>query len=173
MIMRKDMSNPIRNPKYKTIALVLITIGTAFLIAGITLFVLAILNMQNGNFFYGFIAIPCLFVGSSCLMYGLLGPLARFMHGVAAPIQKDYVNYMREETVDSAKDYYGDIASSVKENLASEEKIVCENCHYENEKGAKYCNRCGRPLETGVTCPTCGKENKKGSTYCSGCRKRL
>lgn len=171
--MKKDMNNPIRNPKYKNIAIALIAIGIAFLIAGIILFILGFLDMQNGNFFYGFIAIPCLFIGSSSLMYGLLGPLARFMQGVAAPIQKDYVNYMREETVDSAKGYYGDIASSVKENLTSQDKIVCENCHYENEKGAKYCNHCGHPLEANVICPSCGKENKKGSTYCSKCGKHL
>ncbi len=171
--MEKDMNNPIRNPKYKTIAIILMTIGALFLVAGIVLFAMAIVNMQSGSFFYGFIAIPCLFIGSSCLMYGAIGPLTKYLRGIAAPIQKDYVNYMCEETVDSAKGYYSDIAVNIKGNLASTDKIICENCHQENDKDAKYCNHCGRPLETKIICPSCGKENKKGSAYCSGCGKRL
>ena len=171
--MNKDVNNPIRKSKYKRIAITLIIIGVLFLIVGIALFVTAILNIQSNNFYFGFIAIPCLFIGMSSLMYGAIGPLAKYMRNIVAPIQKDYVNYMREETIDSAKEYYSDIASSVQKSVTSIDKIICENCHYENEKDAKYCSHCGKPLETKVICPSCGKENQKESTYCSKCGKRL
>ena len=171
--MNKDMNNPIRNSKYNRSATILIIIGAISLLVWIILFIMAILNIQSGNFYLGFIAIPCLFIGMSSLMYGAIGPLTKYMRNVVAPIQKDYVNYMREETIDSAKDYYSDIATSVERNLASNGKIVCPNCHYENDKDAKYCNHCGKPLQTKVVCPSCDKENPKGSTYCSKCGKHL
>ena len=52
-------------------------------------------------------------------------------------------------------------------------RVICANCHAENDEGAIYCMSCGRPLapqETQkVLCPMCGAETKPNATFCTQC----
>lgn len=174
--MKKDEKNPIRNSKIKGVMIGLIVVGSLLIIGGIAFCVVSVVSMGSGNMefpYFGFIGIPLLFVGSMCLMFGILGPLTKFMQNTVAPLQRNYINYMREETAESAKGYYSDIASGVKEGLKGTNKIVCPNCKHENEEGAKFCNQCGQALNKKIVCPRCGNENAEGSSFCSKCGERL
>jgi class 3 adenylate cyclase/tetratricopeptide (TPR) repeat protein len=45
--------------------------------------------------------------------------------------------------------------------------VNCATCGTANDEGAKFCNECGTPLQTG--CPTCGAANKPGAKFCNEC----
>ena len=43
----------------------------------------------------------------------------------------------------------------------------CQNCGIENAAGARFCNRCGTPLNK--RCLKCGSENAPEAVFCSQC----
>jgi class 3 adenylate cyclase/tetratricopeptide (TPR) repeat protein len=45
--------------------------------------------------------------------------------------------------------------------------VNCATCGTANDEGAKFCNECGAPLQSG--CPNCGAANKPGAKFCSEC----
>ena len=172
--MEKNDRNPIRSRKYKIVFLVLLILGILLTITGIALFVWNLVLItspeKEPNPVLGFLSVGILGVGIAMLMFSLIRPFSRYITSQAAPVQKDYVNYMREETKDSARKYYGDIASGIMEKK-EEDKTVCPYCNHINPKEAKYCNHCGKELS--MECPFCHKKNPIGSTYCSNCGEKL
>jgi ribosomal protein L40E len=52
-------------------------------------------------------------------------------------------------------------------------KVICANCHAENDEGAIYCMSCGRALapqeSQKILCPVCGAETKPNATFCTQC----
>ena len=49
--------------------------------------------------------------------------------------------------------------------------MVCPRCSHENPAAARFCNGCGRPVETVCTC--CGQANPPASRFCNGCGQPL
>jgi class 3 adenylate cyclase len=49
--------------------------------------------------------------------------------------------------------------------------MKCPKCHFENEKGAKFCLECGERLE--LQCPQCGKTLPLLAKFCNECGQRL
>lgn len=45
--------------------------------------------------------------------------------------------------------------------------IPCPNCNQQNPKNSKFCNGCGKVLES--VCTQCGKSNPLNSSYCGQC----
>lgn len=176
--MKIDQNNPIRKQKYKKAAKVFIIVGAIAALIGITLFILSLADFGgSGQFFFlGFIAMPFMFVGFSCLMLGLMGPMARYQSSVAAPVKKDYVNYMREETADTAKEYYRDVASGIREGLhegSDASEVRCSRCGEMNPKGARFCKNCGSAHDDRKECPTCHHMNPSDAKYCNSCGREL
>lgn len=48
---------------------------------------------------------------------------------------------------------------------------VCASCGTTNPERARFCMRCGAPLE--ANCPSCGAENPPGARFCIDCGARL
>src|SRR5215471_9006963 len=51
------------------------------------------------------------------------------------------------------------------------EAVLCLACRCTNDDHAKFCDRCGQPLET--RCPTCDSSNRPGARFCSACGQSL
>ena len=102
-------------------------IGAIIELIGLGLEIFSVAMISSGSFenfmWIGFVAIPVMFVGAVFLILGLIRPMSKFAARTSAPIQKDYMNYMREETVDTAKEYYKDIASGIREGTDGQETI--------------------------------------------------
>ncbi|HEY3248990.1 MAG TPA: AAA family ATPase [bacterium] len=45
--------------------------------------------------------------------------------------------------------------------------MICWNCGFENQSGAKFCANCGKPQR--ASCPECGAEIPEGSRFCPNC----
>jgi class 3 adenylate cyclase/tetratricopeptide (TPR) repeat protein len=45
--------------------------------------------------------------------------------------------------------------------------MICPNCQFENQVGARFCNQCASRLD--VSCPECGTVNPSGSKFCNQC----
>ncbi len=171
--MKKNKDNPIRNRKYKKISRILLIVGGILEVIGIVLFVSGIVSMvsEKPNPFLNFFGVGLMGTGSFLLLFGLIGPLSRFFSSVSAPVHKDYVNYMREETADTAKEYYKDVASGVREGFNEEQE--CPYCHQQNQKGSRFCSNCGKELMTEKECPYCHQNNPVDAKYCNRCGKEL
>lgn len=176
--MRKDENNEIRKGINKKTSIILIVIGAIIELIGLGLEIFNIVMISSGSFdnslmWIGFVAIPVMFVGAVFLILGLMRPMSKFAARTSAPIQKDYMNYMREETVDTAKEYYKDIASGIREGTDGQETIECKQCKHLNKKDSKFCNNCGNKLNYEIKCPHCGKITLSNSKYCNNCGEKL
>lgn len=162
-------NNEIRNGKYRKIARILLIVGIVLLLTGIGLLVFCICTERMM-----LSPLPrfLMFFGSSFLRFGIIGPRGRFTASISAPIRKDYVNYRREETADSAKEYYTDVAQGIRKGWQEETK-ACPKCGKQNPKDAKFCNACGAEIPERVKCPYCQSENAKDSKFCNHCGKRI
>ena len=45
--------------------------------------------------------------------------------------------------------------------------MKCPNCSNENAADAKFCENCGKPLDS--ACPNCGKPITPGAKFCRTC----
>ena len=49
----------------------------------------------------------------------------------------------------------------------------CNNCGFENPDNAKFCNECGKELNSILKCPQCGAENIYTAKFCNDCGSSL
>jgi class 3 adenylate cyclase len=45
----------------------------------------------------------------------------------------------------------------------------CPGCGHDNREGARFCEACGRPVESESRCPSCGQRTRPGARFCDGC----
>jgi len=91
---------------------------TGILFTGIALgsFVFALGGSGPPRFFWcAFLGMPMLFVGSVMCMLGYIGTVQRYLAGETAPVAKDMVNYMGENTQPGLKAMAKAVAEGVKE----------------------------------------------------------
>jgi hypothetical protein len=49
--------------------------------------------------------------------------------------------------------------------------VICPNCKYQNPRGVKFCQNCGKSLTT--NCRRCGSPNLLGVVFCGNCGTKL
>jgi predicted amidophosphoribosyltransferase len=51
--------------------------------------------------------------------------------------------------------------------------LKCPHCQADNSEKAKFCKKCGKPLQTEVVCSQCKHRNTSDSTFCEQCGQPL
>jgi hypothetical protein len=122
--------NKLQSPNHATIRTVLrvggpliALAGLIFIIVGVASFFSAFGTGQSpSNFWCAFVGIPLLFVGGVMCQMGFLGSFARYVAGETAPVAKDVVNYMGENTQPGVKAVAKSITEGVLEARNEQEK---------------------------------------------------
>lgn len=159
---RIDKDSEVKRKKLKKIGLPCLIIGLLLIIIAFINFISSFGKGMPDLFFLFFIGIPLVFIGGTCLLHANIGKIARYTASQTAPVQKDVVNYLLDET----KDNVVDIIKSIDEN-----KKECPYCLTENDFNAQYCKNCGK--EICKICTFCNKENDSDAKYCDKCGKEL
>lgn len=166
-------NNLIRNPKYKKASRIMTVVGAVFLALGIAFVVTSAVFMTKdieGTFMlsavFGSLGVFSIGVGMMLLVVSLSGAFSRFFVSQQAETHKDYVNYMRQETEESAKEYYQNVFSG-------KDTVICPHCQSENPREARFCGHCGEELNITSECPYCHHENPADSNYCNQCGRKL
>lgn len=77
----------------------LLGIGVLFEIVGMVSFFSAMGSFEPPRYFWcGFVGMPLMFIGTIMTMFGYFGAVQRYVAGESAPVAKDVVNYMGENT---------------------------------------------------------------------------
>ncbi len=103
--------NRLKSPRHEAIRTVLRTggplvvlIGALFLLIGMVSFFAAFGSFETPRLFWcAFVGIPLLAVGGRMCQFGYMGDVARYLAAEAAPVAKDAVNYLGEETQPGVK----------------------------------------------------------------------
>lgn len=114
--------NPIESPNHNRIrnrlrvaGLVCLAIGAIFEIVGLISFFSAFNGFGHPRFFWCcFVGMPFLFAGIVMCQFGFMGAVSRYLMAEQAPVAKDGINYMAENTQDAVKT----IARSATEGIA-------------------------------------------------------
>jgi hypothetical protein len=122
--------NKVQSPQHSLIRTVLriggpiiILVGLTFMIVGIGSFFSAFGTFEPPRYFWCvFVGIPLLFVGSAMCMFGFLGSYYRYVAGEAAPVAKDVVNYMGENTQPGVQAVAKAAAKGVSEGIIEAQK---------------------------------------------------
>jgi len=94
-------------------------VGLIFLIVGLGSFFAAFGGDGPPRYFWcAFVGMPLLFVGGVMCQFGYLGAVARYVAGESAPVAKDFVNYMGENTQPGVKAVSKSVAEGIAEGLA-------------------------------------------------------
>lgn len=144
----------------------LLALGIAFAVTSVVF-----MTKKSDDFFglcaiFGFLGVFFIGVGMMLLVVSLSGSFSRFFVSQQAETHKDYVNYMRQETEESAKEYYQNVFSS-------KDTIICPHCQAENPSNARFCGHCGEELNATIECPYCRYKNPADSNYCNHCGRKL
>lgn len=79
---------------------------------------------------------------------------------IAAMQQQARLEQLRERIDET--DYSSEI------NVKDTAVVMCPHCGAK-AAGGKFCNECGKPLQSAGECPKCGSENPAGARFCSEC----
>lgn len=134
---------------------VLRIIGFITLAIGLSLMITAEINFFSGNtslFFMNFIAVPFIFIGAVCLMYGFMRTVSGYVAGETTPVISGSANYIYE-------------------GIKNVDKKVCPNCKELNDASSHFCKKCGASLAD--KCPNCGEIVSVEDTFCKKCGKKL
>ena len=155
----------------------LLAIGAICFIIGIMSFFAGFAAVSSGSFefpnlfFLCFIGAPISFAGTTCLILGYRRKMMDFAASQAAPVAKDFTNYMLDETGDSIANVANKIKSKQNEPIEGVTGNKCATCGFINPADAKFCAKCGAPIIK--VCPNCGAQNDDGAKFCNNCGKPL
>jgi len=98
--------NKMRSPNHAAVRRVLCIGGPLIALAGVVFIIIGIASFFTAfgtgeppsSFWCVFVGMPLLFVGAVMCQIGFLGAFARYVAGETAPVAKDVVNYMGENT---------------------------------------------------------------------------
>lgn len=104
------------------VGLVILGLGGAFTLIGMGSFFASFGSSGPPRYFWCvFLGMPLLFVGSAMTMFGFLGAVQRYVAGESAPVAKDVVNYMGENTQPGVKSIAKAVTEGIREGLAKEQ----------------------------------------------------
>lgn len=126
------------------------TFGPIILGVGVLFFIIAAGEIMMANtfgppkyFFLGFIGVPLIGVGSYLTNLGYGAKVAAYQSREMAPVAKDTIHYLVNETTDSVEKM-AEAAQRGKSKVV--EAKQCSACHELNKIDAKFCNECGKAL---------------------------
>ena len=94
-------------------------LGLLFLLIGMISFFSSFGSFAPPRFFWcAFVGMPLLFVGGVMCKFGYLGDIARYIASESAPVAKDTINYLGEETQPGVKSFTKAITEGVLEAKA-------------------------------------------------------
>lgn len=174
-----DQDHSGKRSAVRGLGIIILLIGFVFMAVGLIDFFRAFGGYGTPNLFWCFfIGLPLLFAGSVLCMYGFMGSVARFSAGEMAPVAKDTINYMVDETEDSirivAEAIGGGIAAAGRPGEKTvETKIRCPKCNHPAEAESKFCPECGAAMQKTKRCPDCRELNDSDAKFCDNCGKAL
>ncbi len=90
--------------------------GLIFTGIGLASFFSAFGSRQSPEYFWcAFVGMPLLFVGIVMCNLGFLGAISRYITSEQAPVAKDAINYLAEETKDGVKTVAKAVAEGIQE----------------------------------------------------------
>jgi hypothetical protein len=106
----------------RRVGLLIVGIGGVLTLIGIGSFFAAFGSFGSPRFFWcAFVGMPLLFVGGVLTMFGFIGAVQRYVAGESAPVAKDVVNYMGENTQPGVKAIARAVAQGIKEGVSEEQ----------------------------------------------------
>lgn len=168
------------NPGYHnqdTVRNTLRSIGPFILGAGIILVVIGFISFFSSfgsfgpprYFWCAFLGMPLIAVGASLSRFGYIGAVGRYVAGEIAPVAKDTVNYMAEESKDAIRHVSEAIGAGLNQNQSLTTIVRCYKCNAENQTKAKFCNNCAAALLKSNSCAQCGELNDPDARFCDSC----
>lgn len=175
------------DPGHGAVRGVLRVVGPMLLLAGGACIVIALVDFFRAFgsfsgppklFWLFFVGGPLLFLGSAMTMGGFMGRIARYQAGEAAPVAKDTIHYMADETQGDVQTMARAFGSGLSEGLggtaaAGEVRVRCHKCNYMETGDAKFCSACGAAMGKSRACPGCGELNDPDARFCDACGKLL
>ena len=113
----------LESPKHKSVRTFLRIAGPLIAITGLLLIVIAFISFVTAMggyeppkyFWCAFVGMPLLFIGNVMSKFGYIGAVARYLASEAAPVAKDTVNYMAEETQQGVRTVARAVAEGIQE----------------------------------------------------------
>jgi hypothetical protein len=113
----------LRSPGHSSARTLLQVGGPAILASGVLFTAVGMGSGGPPRFFWcGFLGMPMMFVGMVMCMFGYIGVVQRYLAGESAPVVKDVVNYLGENTQPGVKAMSKAIAEGVIE-AQSEQRL--------------------------------------------------
>ena len=120
--------NRLESPRHSTVRTLLRIAGPIFVLVGLIFMAVGVISFFSAfgtfqpprQFWCCFVGLPILAAGGMMCQFGYLGAVARYVASESAPVAKDTVNYMAEETKGAVKTVAKSIAEGVEE--AQQEK---------------------------------------------------
>jgi len=164
---RIDPGHAERRQKLSTVSVVMLLVGLAFLLYGFYEFSRGFFR-PTSEFFAdpnrvmdedrssGFTGIICIFLGAVGAMFGArglffarAGSILRYAAAETAPVAKDTVNYLADETTEGVEKVAAAITRGAKKGSGAPSEVVkvrCRACGYLESEDAKFCSGCGKPI---------------------------
>ncbi len=157
------------------LGVLLVIVGAIFFIIGIVSFFSAFGSHGPPRYFWcAFIGMPMLGIGISICKFAFMGKVSRYVAGEVAPVGKDVVNYMANETRDTLREVAAAAGEGFRNGKGTDNKrIICHKCNTDNDISAKFCNNCGASLKKSVKCSECGELNDPDAKFCDNCGKSI
>lgn len=168
--------------KLKTAGKILLSVGIVISITGIILLILGFANFGDfssnndmvmfivGGFLFA-IGFAMLGIGIYATFFAHAREIGSYTASSVAPVLKETTEYIAPAVNKSV----GNLAESISEGIASgkakgkDEAITCKKCGEKNEKGSKFCSKCGKSIETEKVCSNCGKKIENNDNFCPHC----
>jgi hypothetical protein len=119
-----QLQSPQHNQARKALRLggfVIFAIGGLLTLIGFGSFFASFGSFEPPRFFWcAFLGLPLLFVGGVMTMFGFMGAFTRYVAGESAPVAKDVVNYMGENTQPGIKAVAKAVTQGIAEGLKDE-----------------------------------------------------
>ena len=119
----------LESPKHHSTRGFLRVCGPLTAVAGLVLIAIGFISFfaaMNSDgpprlFWCAFLGMPVLFVGIVMCKFGYIGAVARYLAAEAAPVAKDTVNYMAQETQEGVKTVARAVAEGIRQGQNSQE----------------------------------------------------